>query len=285
MTLALAFATKRMSYEKLLVRVLGSCETMANASVVCTDKTGTLTQNVMTVVAGSVGIHAKYVRHLEDNHTRTNADQTDEQSEPYTRKHGDDFSLDQAELNTVLTPELQDLFNAAITINSTAFEDDDPETKEKVFVGSKTETALLNFAKEMGWANYRTTRESAEIVQMLPFSSSRKAMGVVVKLGEGRWRLYLKGASEILSKRCTRHVVVHKEGGSAVKGEVETAPIDELAEDNISRTIIFYANQMLRTISLCYKDLEEWPPRNSTRNEENEVCFNSSLRDNNPNTS
>ena len=55
-TLALAFPTKRMTYEKLLVCVLGSCETMANASVVCTDKSGTLTQNVMTVVAGSVGI-------------------------------------------------------------------------------------------------------------------------------------------------------------------------------------------------------------------------------------
>ncbi|KAF8989808.1 calcium ATPase, partial [Hymenopellis radicata] len=50
-TLALAFATKRMTYENILVRVLGSCETMANASVVCTDKTGTLTQNDMTVVA------------------------------------------------------------------------------------------------------------------------------------------------------------------------------------------------------------------------------------------
>jgi hypothetical protein len=55
-TLALAFPTKRMTYEKLLVCVLGSCETMANTSVVCTDKSGTLTQNVMTVVAGSVGI-------------------------------------------------------------------------------------------------------------------------------------------------------------------------------------------------------------------------------------
>ena len=51
-TLALAFATKCMTKENLLVRVLGSCETMANASVICTDKTSTLTQNVMTIVAG-----------------------------------------------------------------------------------------------------------------------------------------------------------------------------------------------------------------------------------------
>ena len=62
-----AFATKRMTEENILVCVLGSCETMASASVVCTDKTGTLTRNVMSVVAGSIGIHAKFVRKLEGN--------------------------------------------------------------------------------------------------------------------------------------------------------------------------------------------------------------------------
>jgi len=65
-TLALAFATKRMTAENLLVQILSSCESMANASVVCTDKTGTLTQNVMSVVAGLIGIHTKFVRNLKD---------------------------------------------------------------------------------------------------------------------------------------------------------------------------------------------------------------------------
>ena len=72
MILALAFATKQMTAKNLLVRILGSCETMANASVICTDKTGTLTQNVMTVVAGSIGIHGKFVHNLKDNQARTN---------------------------------------------------------------------------------------------------------------------------------------------------------------------------------------------------------------------
>jgi Ca2+-transporting ATPase len=72
-TLALAFATKRMTKQNLLVRVLGACETMANATVVCTDKTGTLTQNVMSVVAGSVGVHGKFVHRLAENQARTNA--------------------------------------------------------------------------------------------------------------------------------------------------------------------------------------------------------------------
>ena len=47
-TLALAIATRRMTKENLLVRVLGACEAMANASVICTGKTGTLTRNLMT---------------------------------------------------------------------------------------------------------------------------------------------------------------------------------------------------------------------------------------------
>lgn len=260
-TLALAFATKRMTYEKLLVRVLGSCETMANASVVCTDKTGTLTQNVMTVVAGSVGIHAKFVANLADNAARTNAED---------RKRSDDFSIDQKDLNSAMGQGLRKLFNEAISINSTAFEDTDPESGNRVFIGSKTETALLKFAKELGWADYKQTRDSAEVVQMIPFSSERKAMGVVVRRADGRHRLYLKGASEILTKKCTKHVVVAQNSAEG-DDEVDSREIGENEQDNMTRTIIFYANQTLRTIALCYRDFESWPPEGE-KNDENEVC-------------
>lgn len=292
-TLALAFATKRMTAEKLLVRILGSCETMANASVVCTDKTGTLTQNVMSVVAGSIGIHAKFVRNLKDNKARTNApdqdqdqpqeqDVTEASDEPQlNRKHADDFSIEQSEINSVLTPQLKRLFNQSITINSTAFEDVDPETKEVAFVGSKTETALLQFAKDLGWENWKTTRESAEIIQMIPFSSERKAMGVVVRLRSGRCRLFLKGASEILTKKCSRHVVVSKtpDQNQGADSEIMTKAIDETTKDNISRTIIFYANQMLRTIALCYRDFQSWPPSGTDFQSTDEVSYDYLARD------
>lgn len=272
-TLALAFATKRMTDENLLVRVLSSCETMANASVVCTDKTGTLTQNSMTVVAGSIGIHAKFVRDLGENAGRSNVEEKDA-----VRKHPEDFSVDQAKLNDVLSPQLQDLINEAVAVNSTAFEDVDPETNEVIFVGSKTETALLQFTKDLSWRNFRETRDSAVVVQMIPFSSERKSMGVVVKLPGGGYRLYAKGASEILSKKCTRHVVVNRDGNFGTTTDaVQTNPIDELAQENISRTIIFYANQTLRTIALCYRDFSSWPPAGSTLTDQNEVrrcCYN-----------
>ncbi|KAG2341321.1 calcium-translocating P-type ATPase [Suillus weaverae] len=262
-TLALAFATKRMTTENLLVRVLGSCETMGNSSVICTDKTGTLTRNAMSVVAGSIGIHAKFVRKLEDNRARTNAHRSrspHRNSDSKTPR--DDFSIDQSTLNTVLSQPLLSLFNETIAVNSTAFEDVEKESGERVFVGSKTETALLNFAKELGWADYKETRDAARIVQLIPFSSERKAMGAVVKTERG-YRFYVKGASEILTKLCSRHVVVEQHGSSRSNAEpddVEVAEIDSFSEENISRTIIFYANQTLRTIALCYRDFSSWPP-------------------------
>ncbi|KAG2065094.1 calcium ATPase [Suillus decipiens] len=210
-TLALAFATKRMTAENLLVRILGSCEMMGSSSVICTDKTGTLTCNTMSVVVGSIGIHAKFVRPC------------------------DDFSIDQSILNTVLTPSLRSLFNVAIAVNTTAFEDVEKESGERVFVGNKTETALLNFAKDLGWADYKETRHAARVVQMIPFSSERKAMGVVVKTDHG-YRFHVKGASEILTKLCRSHVIVDQHWDSPFNAEsdnVEVTEINEFSEEDI----------------------------------------------------
>ncbi|KAH9024004.1 calcium-translocating P-type ATPase [Lactarius deliciosus] len=255
-THTLAFATKRMSKQNLLVRTLGSCETMAYASVICIDKTGTLTQNEMSVVAVSVGVHAKFVRKLEENRACTG-------SETRRDPNAKDIGVDLANLNTVLSHSLKELFNAAIAINSTAFEDVDPESGSPVFVGSKTETALLRFAKELGWPNYKDTRDSANIIhwQMIPFSSDRKSTGCVVRLADGSHRLYIKGASEVLARKCTHHVVVypHTANGAPSGNEVETVPIGETEEDNISHTITSYASQALRTIALCYRDFPNWP--------------------------
>ena len=80
------------------------------------------------------------------------------------------------------------LLNEAIAINSTAFKDDEPNTGKKIFVGSKTETALLQFTKELNWRNAKETRDAASVVQMIPFSSERKSMGVVIKKPQGGYR-------------------------------------------------------------------------------------------------
>lgn len=294
---------------------------MANATVVCTDKvslglyrrgrqvlmalhrsqTGTLTTNRMTVVAGSVGVHLKFADRIAENASRVNANDDiegiDEGTQPELAKERDpsiisekveprqgrlDFSMDMVDVTKTLEDPLQKLFNESIAINSTAFEGTD-ERGEVGFVGSKTETALLTFAKTQGWESYKGIREGAKVVQMVPFSSERKAMGVVIELPEGGYRLLLKGASEVLCRRTTRYVYVRNPSGDArpldpatlSKEAVPTAPFDHETRGNINRTIIFYANQSLRTIALCYRDFPSWPPPHAQVNDAGEVEYTS----------
>ena len=265
LTLALAFATKRMTHDTLLVRVLSSCETMTNASVICTDKTGAPTPNSITVVAGSVGVHCKFFRGLKENSAIADVDQ---RTQHHERHFPDDFSIDQSQLNTVLPPPLRTLFNEAIAVNTTAFEDF--ESGMPVFVGSKTEAALLQFVRERGWSDsdYKQTRNAAEVIQT--FSGERESTGIVVRRKDGGFRLYLKGASEVLSRKCTTHVAVTKPMAELDDGVIKTAEIDEEAEENIARTNILYANQSLKTIALCYRDFDSWPPEGMGP-EENQV--------------
>ena len=302
-TLALAFATKRMTKENLLVRMLSACETSANSNVICTDKTGTLTQNEMSVVAGSVGVHLKFAHNLEENQGRVDVKdhEANEQS---------DWSVDQKDLGSVIDGPLRHLFNDAIAANSTAFEESEvaevkaaepavakvpvigqvlkffhkkavkKDSKQSsglnTFVGSKTETALLNMAKNLGWEDYRVVRARNEVVTNFPFSSERKAMAVVVKKSDGGYRLLVKGASEILSKLCSHHVDINR--GEPGK-DFTTSAFTSEARDNVAKTIIFYANQTLRTIALCYKDFESWPPTQAQVDEDGLVTYESLATD------
>lgn len=192
------------------------------------------------------------------------------------RKGRLDFSTDTTEINSHVSLSLRNLLNDSISINSTAFEE--IENGESSFVGSKTETALLAFAKAQEWQDYKATRSAADIVQMIPFSSERKSMGVVLKLSNGNYRVLFKGASEVLAKLSNRHVVVNENntGASSSAVEVESEEFNEETRTNITRTIIFYANQSLRTIALCSRDFK---PTEMRRNEAGEFEFNDLAKD------
>jgi Ca2+-transporting ATPase len=163
-TLSLALSMKRMLSTNNLVRKMHACETMGAATVICTDKTGTLTQNQMKVWdCNFYGVGA-----------------SDKSS--------------QANRNT-------DIINESIAVNSTAYLDFSDKSKIKV-LGNPTEGALLLWLHDRG-ANYLSLREDAEIVEQLTFSTERKYMATVVKSSlPGKKVLYVKGAPEIVLALC-----------------------------------------------------------------------------------
>ena len=259
-----------MTRDNLLVRVLSSCETMANASVVCTDKTGTLTQNQMTVVAAAIGRDIVVVRDLAQNPQRAGLCFDVDRDDKPSYSHSERRILDISDLTAALPSTLCELMNDSIAINSTAFEDVDTATGRPAFVGNKTEAALLSMARDLDWQSYKAARESAEVLQVFPFSSDRKAMGVIVRLPDGRARLLVKGASEILMAACARQVVA-RDGT-----EIETVVIGSEDRSRLSSMVAAYASQTLRTIAICYRDLDTWPPREHDLH--NEVtCFTVAL--------
>lgn len=230
-TLALAFATKRMVNENNLVRILRACETMGNATVICSDKTGTLTQNKMTVVAGTVGIDTSFNQISDD---------------------GEGFS-NMAEKLKSLPPIIRDLLHKSIALNSTAFEGE--ENEQRVFIGSKTEVAMLNLAKNyLGLLNVAEERSNAGIAQLIPFDSTRKCMGVVVRQPSGKYRLHVKGAAEILLGKSSEIISITS------GGQYTSEALSETSRDMILETIDTYSKRSLRNIGMVYKDFESWPP-------------------------
>ncbi|KAK6852490.1 Calcium-transporting ATPase 2 [Apiospora arundinis] len=227
-TLALAFATKRLLKENNLVRVLRSCETMGNATTICTDKTGTLTTNKMTVVAGTFG--------------STSFDKADS-FKPSTQTVSQ-WASDQSTAT-------KEAIIQSVAINSTAFEGE--EDGQSTFIGSKTETALLQLCKDhLGMQSLSTARANEDVVQMMPFDSSKKCMGAVVKLRSGG----TGSSSKILLECCTsKAVTVDPNTTNLPTSALTNSDIDELRE-----TINSYAKKSLRTISLVYRDFTQWPP-------------------------
>ncbi|KAI3403946.2 PMC1 [Candida oxycetoniae] len=280
-TLALAFATTRMAQNGNLVRVLRSCEIMGGATAVCSDKTGTLTENKMRVVRGFFGLNSSN-QLLEFDDTAMN-----HQYEPTA-----------TEASKEITPEMKHSFITNITLNSTAFENSDydeakhkqakqrPKKKsfiqhflfgnsqqqqrqmdfemgvdDEPFLGNKTESALLLLGKEIfhlfdNKSLEQIRREEvSKIVQVIPFESSRKWSGIVVKIENG-FRVYIKGAAEIVFKNCGYEENTH---GHLIR-------LDRVKRDEVLSKIDAYANDALRAIALGHRDYitDSWPPSELT---------------------
>ncbi|MEW5311473.1 MAG: hypothetical protein WDW38_003186 [Sanguina aurantia] len=190
-TISLAYSMKKMMLDNNFVRVLAACETMGGATAICSDKTGTLTENRMTVVEGW------FAGHMLD-HTPT---------------------FDE------LPPDLMNEIKLNIALSSKAFLIDQPNGSVE-FVGNRTECALLMLLRvwKMDYAEVRKAW-AARVVGVYGFSSLKKMSSVLVRHGEaapvqqGRSGV---GALDIvteMAKRGLRCIALSHTDADLVEGE------------------------------------------------------------------
>ncbi|KAK3249190.1 ATF/CREB activator [Cymbomonas tetramitiformis] len=226
-TLSLAYSMQKMMQDNSLVRHLKACETMGGATNICSDKTGTLTTNSMTVVKSSL---------MGINRTEENKDA---KSTP-----------------GLLPPNGLSLLYEAIFANAeggVSKEDKhgNPLPEPLPFTGSPTEKALLSYGREVG-GSYEVDKSGVVCLKGVvakirsPFSSKKKRMGcLIVDQSDGSKRIHWKGASEIILSLCTQ-----KMG--------ETGKVEDLSDDErkaLEAKITGMATQSLRTLCFGYCDV------------------------------
>ncbi|MCC7385215.1 MAG: calcium-translocating P-type ATPase, PMCA-type [Deltaproteobacteria bacterium] len=189
-TISLAYSIQKMAKDNSLVRKLVSCETMGAATVICSDKTGTLTKNQMAVARAYTG--GSVLQNPSDATAWSAADRT----------------------------LLQDI----AAINSTAFIEHDGGTAR--YLGNPTEGALLSLLEAWG-IDWRTTRNRAQVLHQFSFSSERKRMSTLVRDSAHGLELLVKGAPEVILSLCRS---VHAPTGPRPLGADERRAILEQME-------------------------------------------------------
>jgi Ca2+-transporting ATPase len=168
-TIVLAVGTNTMAKKQAIIRKLPAVETLGSTSVICTDKTGTLTQNKMTVVD-------TYMYGVKE----VNLDNNSGGCEAALTKYG----------------SVQEEY---LTLASVLCNDSDI-TNEGIEIGDPTEVALINYADKNS-LNYKEIREKHNRISELPFDSDRKLMSTVNKINDKSIML-TKGAPDIVFNRC-----------------------------------------------------------------------------------
>ncbi|KAI3416712.1 FPL domain-containing protein [Psidium guajava] len=224
-TLTLAYSMRKMMADKALVRRLSACETMGSATTICSDKTGTLTLNQMTVV------------------------------EAYAcgRK------VDPPDSNSQLSTSLISLLIEGIAQNSNGSVYV-PETGGDVELsGSPTEKAILQWGIKLGM-DFEAIRSGSSIIHVFPFNSEKKRGGVAVKLPDSEVRIHWKGAAELVLASCTKytdtsgHVVSMDED----KKMFFRQAIEDMATRSLRCVAIAYRSYDIKDVPLDEEQLTEW---------------------------
>ncbi|EOY26435.1 Autoinhibited Ca(2+)-ATPase 9 isoform 4 [Theobroma cacao] len=170
-TLTLAYSMRKMMADKALVRRLSACETMGSATTICSDKTGTLTLNEMTVVEAFVG--KKKINPPADS--------------------------------SQLHPSVVSLLSEGVAQNSTGNVFVPKDGGDVEISGSPTEKAILSWAVKLGM-KYDVIRSESTVLHVFPFNSEKKRGGVALQLSDSQVHIHWKGAAELVLASCSRYL-------------------------------------------------------------------------------
>jgi len=255
-TICLALGMQRMIKHHALIRKLPAVETLGCATVVCTDKTGTLTQNEMTVVQAWTG--GKRLRISGEGYSPEGA-----------FRIGDDEFAARSDADTAL------LLHGALLCNDALLEEktDDAGSRSWRIVGDPTEGALVVAAAKSGYS-----RDEASLVlprvQEVPFDSDRKRMSTIHRadseaaaalfagLGVTPLIAFVKGAPDVILELCTQQL----EGGQAVA--LSDAQRSAILEQNH-----LMASSALRVLAVACRPLAELPSTISPETVEKNLVF------------
>lgn len=224
-SLSLAMGVQRMAKRHALIKKLSSVETLGCTTVICTDKTGTLTKNEMTV------------RYLWANGERVEV--TGAGYDPAGQ-----FVIGDATLSGVGIEVLHELLRAAAFCNNARLIAPSADGENWSILGDPTEAALLVAAKKAGFDYDAELRRSRRVLE-LPFDSVRKRMTTIHAAGSGRIA-YVKGAPKEVVELCTR---------IAIDGRVV-----DLTDDMRARVIAqndAFARDGLRVLAMAYRAIAE----------------------------
>ncbi|KAK2646232.1 hypothetical protein Ddye_021427 [Dipteronia dyeriana] len=223
-TLTLAYSMRKMMADKALVRRLSACETMGSATTICSDKTGTLTLNQMTVVEA----------------------------------YASGKKIDPPDSNSQLSPILSSLLIEGIAQNSNGSVYVPEGGGDVELSGSPTEKAILNWGIQLGM-NFEAARSESSIIRVFPFNSEKKRGGVAVKLPNSEVHIHWKGAAEIVLASCVKYIDTNDQLVAMDEEEATyfKKAIDDMASRSLRCVAIAYRSYMEK-VSDNEEELSQW---------------------------
>ena len=240
-TIVLAIGMQRMVKKNSIVKKLHAVETLGSTTVICSDKTGTLTQNQMTVVR-----------------LFTDGELLEVSGEGYSPEGK--FSRDGKPLDVAAEPGLTLLLQGSALCNDAILQTG-AEDKSWKIAGDPTEGALVVVAAKAGY-DRDSINEQFPRVQEIPFDSARKMMTTFHQMPDGSVRAYVKGAPDILLNRCKQ-----------IFSRQQLTELNDADRTTIATANSAMAKQALRVLAVAYRDFPELPAKLDAAQIEQDLVF------------